>query len=93
MGPPSVAAWLIAAQIQTNADRKLNNMFKPSFGENLFVYGLFTGPLIAVGMHKLIYFSKARETKVINEFKRSHALPRKVKKELKPRFFVQPKNS
>ena len=58
----------------------------------MLIYGIFTGPFMAVGMHKLIYFSNARETKVINGFKRSHSLPRKVKKELKPKFFMQPKN-
>ncbi len=92
MGPPAIAADLIATQVDIDAQRKRDNFFKPSYGFTLTVYTILTGPFIAVGMHKLIYFSNARETKVMNEFKRSHKLPRKVKKELKPRFFNQPKN-
>ena len=97
MGPPAIAADLIITQIDIDAERRRNSMnsgfsFKPSYGFTLTVYTILTGPFIAVGMHKLIYFSNARETKVMNEFKRSHTLPRKVKKELKPRFFMQPKS-
>jgi hypothetical protein len=91
MGPPAIAADLIAAQID-RSNTPANSFFKPSYGETMLIYGVFAGPFIAVGMHKLIYFSKARETKVMNEFKRSHKLPRKVKKELKPRFFIKQKH-
>ncbi|MGY2134158.1 hypothetical protein ACW9KT_18140 [Hymenobacter sp. HD11105] len=92
MATSAIAGDLILAGIATASEDNQNSFLRLNFGAHAIMIGVIAAPLAAVGIRKRLYFTHAREKRVVDEYTTKQRLPYAVRRRLLPRFFERPSN-
>jgi hypothetical protein len=92
MATSAIGGDLILAGIAAASEAKQDTGFEFGFGFHAILIGFVAAPLTAVSIRKRLYFTHAREKRVVDEYTTNHKLPYAVRRRLLPRFFEQPAN-